>query len=297
MDLWEAVVVAFRRWYILVPAFVIGVFLALQLAESVAPVHEASATVQYIPANTDVLVDPDNVEVDPEDVGDPLAESEALAAERDAERSAALANPYSDLRSLAIAVELTATSESFARRLAESGLDADFEMTTDPRQPVLYITTMSNSPDVALDTLDELIAFTEEESTKRQSDVGVDTPYHVTPDLLRQDESTTIDMTSRTRARLLLLVVAAVGSVAVAVLVEVLSTSLKRRREGGDDEPVEPAVVWFGVPMQGGTPPVAPQYPQQPYLAPAPEEPPRMTGTDGDSDGDGPPTRGSRWSR
>ena len=93
MDLWEAVVVAFRRWYVMVPVLVIGIFVALRLAESVAPVHEASATVQYLPPAVNTL---------------------------DQETAFALAaNPYSDLRSLAFATELSAQSEGFALDLLD----------------------------------------------------------------------------------------------------------------------------------------------------------------------------------
>ena len=111
MDLWEAVVVAFRRWYVMLPVLLIGIFVAWRLAESVAPVHEASATVQYLPPAVNTF---------------------------DQETAFAFAaNPYSDLRSLAFATELSVQAEDFAAELKDRGFDAEFSVETDRREPVL----------------------------------------------------------------------------------------------------------------------------------------------------------------
>ncbi len=274
MDLWEAVVVAFRRWYVMVPMLVIGVFVALRMAESVAPVHEASATVQYLPPAVNTF---------------------------DQETAFAYAaNPYSDLRSLAFATELSSESEDFSAELYARGFDADFALDTDRREPVLYITTTSTSQEAALGTLDALLTFVEEEAiTRQERRFGGDPSLFVTPDVLNQDTITSVDLTSRTRARVLLLVVAVVVAMGSAVLVEGIVGVLQRGQGSADRASNEPSVVWFGVPMQGGQQPPAVRPAEQPYLAPAPEVPTQMTGTSGDGADDPParPPRSNRWSR
>lgn len=273
MDLWEAVVVAFRRWYVLVPTLMVGVIVALSVAGSVAPVHEATATIQYLRPSVSTL---------------------------DQETSFALqANPYSDLRSLAVATELSATSEDLAAQLRAEGFDADYTFVIDRREPIVRITAQSTSAASALSTLDALVDFAEREAQIRQEQFAVDPDVFVTADVVNQDELTSIDLTSRTRARVLLLAVALVVALGAAVAVESVAGALRRRGDGefGRD-PEQPAVVWFGVPMQGGPAPPQALPPSQPYLAPAPEVPERLVGVDDDAENeDDLGRRKSRWSR
>lgn len=273
MDLWEAVVVAFRRWYVMLPVLLIGVFVAWRLAESVAPVHEASATVQYLPPAVNTF---------------------------DQETAFAFAaNPYSDLRSLAFATELSVQSEDFAAELDDRGFDAEFSVETDRREPVLYIITESTSRGSALGTLDAVLVFVEEEALERQEQqFGGDPSLFVLADVLRRDTTTATDLTSRTRARVLLLVVAGVVAMGSAVLVESISGAIKRARGDSGITPEGPDVVWFGVPLQTGQQTPSPLPPQQPHLAPAPEAPARLTGTSGEhsDDGSAQPHK-SRWTR
>ena len=273
MDLWEAVVVAFRRWYVLVPTLVVGVLVALSVAGSVSPVHEAGATIQYLPPAVSILDQETAFQVQ--------------------------ANPYSDLRSLALATELAAESENLTSELRDQGFDADFTLEIDRRAPVLTITTMSTSPASALQTLDALVEFAVDEAQIRQEQqfVGGDPEFYVVADVPTRDTSTSIDMTSRTRARVLLLAVAVVVAVGAAVAVESVLSAVRRRRGGGSVESAEPDVVWFGVPLRGGQSPPQVEPPSQPYLAPAPEEPAQLTGTTGDGVDDRPARGESRWSR
>ena len=270
MDLWEAVVVAFRRWYVLVPTLVIGVIVALSLAGSVAPVHQADATIQYLRPLVGDDVDANDLQT----------------------------NPYSDLRSLAVATELSATSEDLATQLRAEGFDADFTFVVDRREPIVRITALSTSAASALSTLDELVVFALDEAQARQEQLGV-TRFFVRADVVSQDTTTSIDLTSRTRARVLFLAVAIVIALGAAVAVESVIGALRRRGGGPPGgSPEQPAVVWFGVPMQGGPAPAQALPPSQPHLAPAPEVPERLMGVDDDDD-DAADLGGrkSRWSR
>ena len=273
MDLWEAVVVAFRRWYVLVPTLVIGVIVALSLANSVAPVHQATATIQYLRPSVDLNEDTTTLDLQ--------------------------SNPYFDLRSLAVATELSATSEDLRAQLRDEGNDADYTFEVDRREPIVRIATQSTSAESAISTLDALVEFAENEARIRQEQLDVAEEFFVIADVVSQDTLTSIDLTSRTRARVLFLAVAIVIALGAAVAVESVIGALRRRGGGPPGgSPEQPAVVWFGVPMQGGPAPAQALPPSQPHLAPAPEVPERLMGVDDDDD-DAADLGGrkSRWSR
>ena len=269
MDLWEAVVVAFRRWYVMVPVLlVIGIIVALPLAQSVAPLHEASATVQYLPPPVSDLRPGDRVR----QVGQPL-----LGPSKPCVRHRTVGG-IGGLRS----------SDSRDR-----GSTPISRLEIDRREPVLTIATQSTSADSTLSTLDALVEFAVDEARIRQEQqfVGGDPEFFVVADVPFRDTSTTIDLTSRTRARVLLLAVAAVLAMGAAVAVESVLAAIERQRLGDTGERADPGVVWFGVPLQGGQslPQAVPT--SQPYLSPAPDEPVRLTGTTGDEADDRPSAR------
>jgi hypothetical protein len=231
MDLWEAIVIAFRRWYVVVPVLVGGLILGQFVANSVNPVYRADATVQYrVPA------------------ADPNDEEAVLAI---------AANPYINVGTLITATEVASQSDLVAIELAQQGYgNIAYSVTSDRRGTLMYIQTESNSPAAAVGGVDALIEYVKRDAVDRQTQAIGDTPdYFVEVDVLDQDVVPSTDLTSRTRTRILMGAVAVAFAVVAAVGIESLVGHLRRRREGDDadaDVEEQPGVVWFGLPVSGG---------------------------------------------
>lgn len=231
MDLWEAIVIAFRRWYVVIPVLAGGLILGQYVADSVKPVYRADATVQYrVPA------------------ADPTDEEAVLAI---------AANPYVNLGTLITATEVASQSDVVAIELAQQGLgNVAYAVSSDRRSPLMYIETESNSPQAAVDGVAALIDYVQRDAVKRQTDAIGDTPdYFVEVDVLDQDVVPSTDLTSRTRTRILMGAVAVILAIVGAVAIESLVGHLRRRRDGDDadaEADEQPGVVWFGLPVSGG---------------------------------------------
>lgn len=230
MDLWEALMIAFRRWYVVIPVLAVGLVLGQLVADSVSPVYQADAVVQYrVPV------------VDQND-------EEAVAGVN--------TNPYTNLNTLISATEVASQSDVIAIEMANAGFgDVAYSLASDLRSPLLTIQTESTSYDRSIAALDTLVEFVQQDAVERQNNAGVDDEYHVQLEVLDQDLVPTTDLTSRTRTRVLMIAVAFILAIVVAVGIESLLNHLRRRRESQDDVAEEqPGVVWFGLPVSGGQP-------------------------------------------
>lgn len=279
MDLWEAVVVAFRRWYVTIPLLVVGVIGAFVLAGAVDPTYRAEAEVQYI-----------RPPLDPED------ESAALRAQ---------SNPfYGDLNQLKFATESAARSDAIADDLDRAGLSASYTVEADGRQPRLYVTAESTRPALAIDTLNELVVMLDQEAERLQVEsFGEANEEFFVRSISFSDSEPALDVTSRTRARILLLVVAVLLAFGIPVLFDGVMAARRRDRQAPDAAAANQEVVWFGVPMQGNQQMAVGQagnLASSPPPTPVPEEPRRGFGSSSADDGEAPPDEGrrdSRWSR
>lgn len=233
MDLWEAIVIAFRRWYVVIPILVGGLILGQYVANSVKPVYRANATVQYRAPAVD------------------QTDEEAVLA--------VAGNPYVNLPTLMTATEVASKSDVLAIDMAQQGYgDAAYAITTDGRRPLLFIDVEAKSNGTAVGAVEALVEYVQEDAVQRQVNAIGDTPdYFVELEVLDQDITATTDLTSRTRTRVLMGAVAVAFAVVAAVGIESLVSHLRRRREGDDDEAAvdeQPGVVWFGLPVSGGQP-------------------------------------------
>ena len=234
MDLWEAIVIAFRRWYLVVPILVGGLILGQYVADSVSPIYRADATVQYrLP----------------------------VINQSDEEAVLGLAsNPYLNFTILITATEVASQSDLVAIDLAQQGYaDVAYSITSAQRTPLIFIKVESTSPESAIGGLDALVEYVQQDAIDRQTEaIGPAPEAFIQVDVLDQDLVPSTDLTSRTRTRVLMGVVAVVLAVAAAVAIESLIGHLRRRREGdeadinGDEQP---GVVWVGLPVSGGQAP------------------------------------------
>jgi hypothetical protein len=230
MDLWEAIVIAFRRWYLVVPVLVGGLILGQYVADSVSPIYRADATLQYrIPFYDQ-------------------SDEEAVLGVN--------SNPYTNISTLIVATEVAAKSDLIAIDLAQQGYaDIAYSVTSAQRTPLLYIKTESTSRDSAVGGLDALVEIVQADAVARQTEAIGSTPeYFVQVEVLLQDFVPSTDLTSRTRTRVLMGAVAVIFAVVAAVAIESLIGHLRRRREGddADADSEQPGVVWFGLPVSGG---------------------------------------------
>jgi hypothetical protein len=239
MDLWEAIVIAFRRWYVVIPTLAVGLILGQVVANSVKPVYRADATVQYRQPAID------------------QTDEEAVLA--------VAGNPYTIVTTLITATEVASQGDLLAIEMREQGFgDVAYSISSDRRDPLLVIQVEATRPADAVGAVEALVAYVQRDAVERQTQAIGDTPdYFVDIEILDQALVAQTDLTSRTRTRVLMAAVAIVFAIVGAVGVESLISHLRRRREGDDSEAQvdeQPGVVWFGLPVSAGqTVPTPPQ--------------------------------------
>lgn len=215
MDLWEATKILFRRWYITVPICVLAVAGAYAAGSQMDP--------EYIASTVGILL--------PIDQG---GESAIFSVDEE-ENPWETAGPVATLRS----VSLVLIADDVRGQVVEQGLAPTYSIEVEPRDPIVYIDVTDRNGQLALSTLDEMILRFEDELDDRQSQVQASESRRYRLEILSQSEVPLPDYSSRSRIRIIVLLLGIVAAAAAGLIFDAWAVARKERREredGLDDE-------------------------------------------------------------
>lgn len=217
MDVWDALKLMARRWYVAVPMVTLTLVGAVLTLIYVKPHHVSEGHIMLLPPSTEILPEQDQV--------------------------AQSVNPWST-ESLMAAVVTRLSNRALEGELAAEGYNATWEADADVRfDSVVTIETRSDSPGDAQATLQRLMTVVEVEVERQQQ------PYNLPPGAkittLRLDSGENIELARGNQARALVVVVGIGGilTLVTTVSADVLLRSRERRRATRRYEFPMPAVA------------------------------------------------------
>lgn len=210
MDVIEVMRIMVRRWYVTVP-LLLATFVASSSAyDRAAPEHNASAVLLFVGPNVDVRYD---------------GEQQFEVAQ----------NPLVNTDGARIASLVTAQllrSPQVGGALEQAGLDVDYETRTDARNPVLELTTSSETPGHALQATTVLVDNARQLLSVHQDAVGAPPQSRLDFQVLRSSATESLSNTGKLRQAF---AVGAVGSVATVVGAAIAEGLARWRRSRNDD--------------------------------------------------------------
>jgi hypothetical protein len=217
VDIWDALGILGRRWYVAVPILLTFVGLAVVTSGQVDAEYKAEASV--------ILLAPNQEPIDPEAPG------------------AGGYNPWltacSSCETVGQALGLTLQGEAEKRAMAEDGWSTNYVIATEKRSSIVHLEATSRDPANAVGTVDALIDRIASELETVQADANAPGDERITTDVLSQDDTASGDFSTAGRMRLTLLAVGVVAAFAAAFAVEGAAYYLRRRRPSQHDTPVD----------------------------------------------------------
>jgi hypothetical protein len=229
VDFWRTVIVVFRRWYVVLPAFLLAI-------GGCAAVY-ASVPVVYISTSALVLTTP-------------LTGGTEYVEKPDADK---LTNPMLNFdkglsTAAALIIQALGTPEMAAELGAPAGGDPTYEVTNGSSNPELltsgpfvFIAGTSEDPDSARDIVKKVSERVRVELVKRQSELNAPAPTYITVAEVVPPTTPEASGGSRVRAAAAALGLGVVAALASAYAAESIAERRKRtRRPTGSKEPGEP---------------------------------------------------------
>jgi hypothetical protein len=209
VDIWGAILVLARRYYLTVPAIAIAVGLAVNYANSVVPEYHASAAV--------VLIGPTAVST--KDAPQPV-------------------NPFVSLGTATIAatLEIDATSSYAAQQVARAHNSFNYSVNGSSRGgPILSVQAQSQSPQRAVATTAQVISILQASLSARQKPYAPNVANQMTLQVLSPPQLGAKDTSAKQKA----LAIAVGAGIAIAVLLTLIVDSMlaarSRRKKGAAD--------------------------------------------------------------
>lgn len=185
MDLWDVLRSTLRYWYVAAALLIVGLLVGSETVSRIEPVYEADATLLVIgPRNPEALND------------NPLL---ALG---------------SSLVSTTKAAQIVVNSPETRRAIRAQGLEPDYEVATENREPLLRIRVTSSDPQLALATVGGVIDAVDADLAARQDSLEVPTEHRIQTQALSIDPVARENDRARSRVQLALLG----ASILIAVL-------------------------------------------------------------------------------
>ncbi len=240
VDIWELGRIALRRWYIVVPTFLLAMVAAMALRANAKTDYSADASILLVaPRGFDQQTDADPVSPD---------------------------NPYlsfpSALSTMADATQLSVSGDDARTEVAAEGLAASYQVYAENRQPLLTVQVTSNNAGITIDTLQMVIAMIQSDLNDRQADSGVTTENRIATEILAEATSPRPNNSARTRTALSVLAVGVLVALVAAVVVDSMTPVATTRPEtdissGLREDPhptaLRPLLDQFGPPSSGGS--------------------------------------------
>ncbi len=212
MDIWELMVVAGRRWRVVLPVTIIGTLLVVVLAATSSSAWKAQAVVGF-QGNTGTVE---------------LLEDEQIEFNN--------LNPLAgqNIGPVAAYAEQAAQSRNTRADVAQRGLATSYEVLRDPFNPQLTIDVEGDDPAIVLDTTQYLAEFIQAEVAGWQNDLDVAEALQVAAFTVTLDEEATKDTTPVLKMVILGAAVVIVLALGAGVAADVLAAR-RMRAEGPTD--------------------------------------------------------------
>lgn len=199
MDIWGAITVLARRFYLTVPLTAIAVVLAWLYAGSVAPEYHASASM--------VMIGPTAVVT--KDVPQPI-------------------NPYATLgiSTIAAALQIDASGPRSVQQILQAGNTTNFSVSGRTRSSIIDITATSKSPRQAVSTAAQLMSIMQTNLAARQQPYAPNKANQVTVQALSAPGLAAKDTSAKKKAE----AVAIGAAIAISILLTLFIDSILRTR-------------------------------------------------------------------
>jgi capsular polysaccharide biosynthesis protein len=202
VDVWGAILVLIRRFYLTVPIAALTMFGGYSYAHGVAPEYHATSSI--------VILGP----------------TAGASTAKDA--PPAPANPYAtmSLTTLLTALQIDVTNAQSMAAITAAGGTGDFSMNVVNRSSIVLITATSENARQAVNTAGEVVNLVKADLANRQKPYTTQQQYQVTAQVIGVPALQPVDTKSRTRAEAIALGAAIVTTI---ILVLVIDAMLERR--------------------------------------------------------------------
>jgi capsular polysaccharide biosynthesis protein len=213
VDIWGAITVLVRRYYLTLPIAAIALVLGWSYASGIAPEYHASATI--------VIVGPTAV------------------ATKDAPQPT---NPFQALgtATIAAAIQIDASSANSKQQLLKAGDSTNVSVAAVTRTPIMNITATSATPARAAATVTRLISIIQADLAARQRPYDPNVANQVTAQVLQPAQLAAADVSSKHKTQAVAVAVSVVLAVLLTLLIDGMLASRSRGR-GRNASSFEPA--------------------------------------------------------
>lgn len=196
MDVWQITVAALRRWYVLLPLLAVTVLMALAAGKGVNEEYVATGNLMVVPGRT----------IPP------------------------VPNPYGSPADASSAVSIVLNSVESRRQVAELDLSPDYEVMAESRTTILAFSVRSDSPATAVDTGNAVFELAADELDERQAAAGIPTRAQYGVVVLQAPSLTEVVNDGQRRNMVVVGVLGAGASLALAVFFDDVVGLVRRRR-------------------------------------------------------------------
>lgn len=218
MDVWGAILVLIRRFYLTVPIAALTMFGGYAFARGVAPEYHATSSIVFL--------------------------GPTAGATNDRNAPPPPANPYAtmSLSTLLTTLQIDATSQQSLSAIVAAGGTTNFSVGTVNKSSVVSINATATDPKQALATAGEVINLIRADLANRQRPYTTNQAYWATAQVIGAPALQAPDTKSRTRAEAIALGTAIVVTIIIVLIVDAMldkRARQRRRRErnaAADDE-------------------------------------------------------------
>jgi hypothetical protein len=206
VDVWGAILVLIRRFYLTVPIAALTMFGGYSYAHGVAPEYHATSSF--------VLISP------------------TAPATNDKNAPPPPANPYANmsLATLLTALEIDAQNAQSVAAITAAGGTANFTMNVVNRSSIVAITATSEDARQAVNTAGEVINLVKADLANRQKPYTTQEQYQVTAQVVGAPALQAVDTKGRTRAEAISLGAAIVFTIIIVLVIDAMLERRSRQR-------------------------------------------------------------------
>jgi hypothetical protein len=203
VDMWGAIIVLARRFYVTVPAIAIAVALAWTYAGSTKPEYHATASVVLIGPTAQVAKDVPQV-----------------------------VNPYAALgtATIATALSIDASNSQSLTQIIQAGNATNFSVAENGRGPILDIIATSQAPQRAVSTATQLVSILQNTLADRQKPYAPNRANQITLQVLSPPGLAAKDTSAKKKAEAVSIGVALAIAIFLSLLIDAILRSRSRQR-------------------------------------------------------------------
>jgi len=203
VDVWGAILVLARRFYITVPLLALAVGGAYMYTRGIAPEYHSTASI--------VLIGP----TAPTDKAAPPP-----------------VNPYVTLGTATVAttIQLDTASAQTLSQIAAAGNSTNFTVSGVSRTSIVTIEATAKTPHQATSTANQLVSIIKADLATRQKPYAPNPADQITVQVLSPAQVATADTTSRTKSEAIMIGVALVIAILLTLVIDAILNSRQRRR-------------------------------------------------------------------